>query len=93
MTAISLQQLDKTYRSSGKAVRVVKSLNLDIADKEFLVLLGPSGCGKTTTMRMVAGLEEPSGEPSRLTASVSTKHRRSSGMWPWCFKTMACTRT
>ncbi len=59
MTAISLQNLDKTYRSSGKAVRVVKDLNLDIAGREFLVLLGPSGCGKTTTMRMVAGLEEP----------------------------------
>ena len=59
MTAISLQHLDKTYRSAGKAVRVVKDLNLEIADKEFLVLLGPSGCGKTTTMRMVAGLEEP----------------------------------
>lgn len=59
MTAISLQHLDKTYRSGGMAVRVVKDLNLEIADKEFLVLLGPSGCGKTTTMRMVAGLEEP----------------------------------
>lgn len=35
----------------------VDSFNLDIADREFLVLLGPSGCGKTTTMRMVAGLE------------------------------------
>jgi multiple sugar transport system ATP-binding protein len=38
----------------------VEPLSLDIADGEFLVLLGPSGCGKTTTMRMVAGLEEPS---------------------------------
>ncbi len=35
--------------------------SLHIADKEFLVLLGPSGCGKTTTMRMIAGLEEPTG--------------------------------
>jgi multiple sugar transport system ATP-binding protein len=35
----------------------VQSLDLDVADKEFLVLLGPSGCGKTTTMRMIAGLE------------------------------------
>ncbi len=33
--------------------------SLSVADKEFLVLLGPSGCGKTTTMRMIAGLEEP----------------------------------
>jgi multiple sugar transport system ATP-binding protein len=36
----------------------VSDLNLEVRDKEFLVLLGPSGCGKTTTMRMVAGLEE-----------------------------------
>src|SRR5918997_3645515 len=41
----------------------VRDLDLSVADKEFLVLLGPSGCGKTTTMRMIAGLEEPtSGE-------------------------------
>ncbi len=37
----------------------VRSLDLEVADQEFLVLLGPSGCGKTTTMRMVAGLEDP----------------------------------
>ena len=37
----------------------VEDFNLDIADQEFLVLLGPSGCGKTTTMRMIAGLEDP----------------------------------
>ena len=39
----------------------VRDLDLDVIDQEFLVLLGPSGCGKTTTMRMVAGLEDPSG--------------------------------
>ncbi len=38
----------------------VRDVNIDIADEEFLVLLGPSGCGKTTTMRMIAGLEDPS---------------------------------
>ncbi len=38
----------------------VRAFDLDIADREFLVLLGPSGCGKTTTMRMIAGLEDPS---------------------------------
>jgi multiple sugar transport system ATP-binding protein len=37
----------------------VRDLDLSVADREFLVLLGPSGCGKTTTMRMIAGLEEP----------------------------------
>lgn len=38
----------------------VRNVNLEIADEEFVVLLGPSGCGKTTTMRMLAGLEDPS---------------------------------
>jgi multiple sugar transport system ATP-binding protein len=41
----------------------VSNLNLEIKDKEFVVLLGPSGCGKTTTLRCIAGLETPdSGE-------------------------------
>ncbi len=44
-------------RKSFGAVEVVKGLDLDIPDGEFLVLLGPSGCGKTTALRMVAGLE------------------------------------
>ncbi len=44
-------------RKSFGAIEVVKGLDLDIADGEFLVLLGPSGCGKTTALRMVAGLE------------------------------------
>jgi len=52
-------QLNNISKSWGGAVGV-KHMSLDIADGEFLVLLGPSGCGKTTTMRMVAGLEDPS---------------------------------
>ena len=54
MTQISLRGLHKVFGST----HVVRDLNLEIEDKEFLVLLGPSGCGKTTTMRMVAGLEQ-----------------------------------
>ena len=54
MTQISLRGLHKSFG----ATQVVRDLNLEIADREFLVLLGPSGCGKTTTMRMVAGLEQ-----------------------------------
>lgn len=56
MANISLHNISKRW---GDALGV-KAMNLDIADGEFLVLLGPSGCGKTTTMRMVAGLEDPS---------------------------------
>ena len=43
---------------TGKGVVAVQEFNLEIADKEFIVLVGPSGCGKSTTLRMVAGLEE-----------------------------------
>jgi multiple sugar transport system ATP-binding protein len=48
--------LSQIYKSFGH-IEVVKGLDLEIADREFLVLLGPSGCGKTTALRMVAGLE------------------------------------
>ena len=44
-----------------KGVIAVQQFNLDVKDKEFIVLVGPSGCGKSTTLRMVAGLEEISG--------------------------------
>ncbi len=46
---------------TDEGVVAVQEFNLDIADKEFIVLVGPSGCGKSTTLRMVAGLEEISG--------------------------------
>lgn len=55
MASISLSNIDKTWGTT----KVIEDLNLDIEDKEFLVLLGPSGCGKTTTMRMIAGLDTP----------------------------------
>jgi multiple sugar transport system ATP-binding protein len=54
MASITLKNINKRW---GTFVGV-KDFNLEIADKEFLVLLGPSGCGKTTTMRMIAGLED-----------------------------------
>ena len=52
-------RFDGVTKSFGNFVAVA-NLDLEVIDKEFLVLLGPSGCGKTTTMRMVAGLEEVS---------------------------------
>jgi len=55
MASISLQHVYKIY--SGDVI-AVKDCNLEIADKEFVVLVGPSGCGKSTTLRMIAGLEE-----------------------------------
>ena len=46
---------------TDEGVVAVQDFNLEIADKEFIVLVGPSGCGKSTTLRMIAGLEEISG--------------------------------
>lgn len=55
MARVSLRNICKSYSNGNQ---VVKNVNLEIADKEFMVLVGPSGCGKSTTLRMVAGLEE-----------------------------------
>ena len=57
MAEIQLRNVSKRW---GSFVGV-DNFDLTIADREFLVLLGPSGCGKTTTMRMIAGLESPTG--------------------------------
>ena len=55
MAQIKLEQLTKVYPDGTKAV---DSLDLEIRDGEFVVLVGPSGCGKTSALRMVAGLED-----------------------------------
>ncbi len=55
MASLSLRHISKKY-SGG--VLAVSDFNLDIEDKEFIILVGPSGCGKSTTLRMIAGLEE-----------------------------------
>ena len=54
MAQVSLRKVVKRFG----AVDAVRGVDLDIADKEFVVLVGPSGCGKSTTLRMIAGLEE-----------------------------------
>ncbi len=51
-------KLKNVYKRYDGGVTAVSDFNLDIEDKEFIILVGPSGCGKTTTLRMVAGLEE-----------------------------------
>lgn len=75
MAQVVLKNLTKMFRN----VNAVVDMNLEIEDKEFLVLVGPSGCGKTTALRMVAGLEEAtSGEiyiGDNLVNDVSPKDR------------------
>ena len=53
---IELRGLTKTFGE----LQVLKGIDLTIHENEFLTLLGPSGCGKTTTLRIIAGFEEPS---------------------------------
>jgi multiple sugar transport system ATP-binding protein len=57
MGQVSLRGIRKSYG----AVDVIKGIDLDVVDGEFLVFVGPSGCGKSTTLRMIAGLEEITG--------------------------------
>ena len=62
MAHVLIKDLVKIYPGSGGPdVKVVHGINLEIKDREFMVLVGPSGCGKSTTLRMIAGLEEISG--------------------------------
>jgi multiple sugar transport system ATP-binding protein len=76
MAQVSLKGIKKVY---GNSVVAVQEFNLEIADREFIVLVGPSGCGKSTTLRMIAGLEEISaGElyiDNRLVNDVAPRDR------------------
>ena len=79
MAEIVLKNIVKRYSS----LIAVNNLNLNISDREFLVLLGPSGCGKTTTLRCISGLETPDvgvsahygGQPSRILAHRDARRR------------------
>ena len=59
---VEIEHVNKIYGDN----HVVKDLNLDVMEGEFLTLLGSSGCGKTTTLRMIAGFEEPSSGTIRV---------------------------
>ena len=76
MASVNIKDLTKIY---DKDVLAVDKANIEIQDKEFIVLVGPSGCGKSTTLRMVAGLEDiTSGEiyiGDRLVNDVPPKDR------------------
>jgi len=59
VASLTFENIVKDYPTRTGFFRAVHELNLHIADREFVVLVGPSGCGKTTTLRLVAGLEDP----------------------------------
>ncbi len=78
MATVKLDRVVKIYPGK-QAVKAVDNVSIDIADREFLVLVGPSGCGKSTTLRMVAGLEDISGGTitigNRVVNDVAPKDR------------------
>ncbi len=60
MAHLVLDNVTKVFRGQdGREVSAVRDLSLAVGDREFMVIVGPSGCGKTTTLRLIAGLEEP----------------------------------
>src|SRR5215210_2551508 len=75
-------QLDHVSKQFG-ATTAVDDFSADIADGEFITLLGPSGCGKTTTLRMVAGLVDPSAGQIRFDGQMMNNvpsHKRNIGL-------------
>ena len=90
MATVVLDGVEKIYDNGYHAIH---DLNIEIADKEFLVLVGPSGCGKSTALRMVAGLESISGGELRIGERVVNDVEPKIATSPWCSRTTPCTRT
>jgi ABC-type sugar transport system ATPase subunit len=73
-------------------LRIIRDIDLDVADREFITLVGPSGCGKSTLLRMIAGLEKISGGDISIgderVNDAAPMHRD-----PWCSRATRSTRT
>lgn len=59
MAAIRFDKVGKSFGRGERTVEVLRGIDLDVAEREFVAIVGPSGCGKTTCLRMVAGFESP----------------------------------
>ena len=89
MARVALEGVEKRFGD----VTVIPSLDLDVADGEFVVLVGPSGCGKTTSLRMIAGLESTSAGRSASASATSPSCARACATARWCSRTTPSTRT
>lgn len=89
MAGVTLSGIVKAYG----ALQVVHGIDLDVAEKEFVVLVGPSGCGKSTTLRMIAGLEEITGGDLMIDGRRMNRVAPRIATWRWCSRTMRCIRT
>jgi len=89
MASVTLRGIVKRYDDN----EVMRNINLDIADGEFVVFVGPSGCGKSTLMRMIAGLEDISGGDLTIDGTRITTCRPRSAALRWCSSRMRSIRT
>ena len=90
MAEVTFDNVAEALRPGRRSSR---SLNLDIRDQEFMVLVGPSGCGKSTALRMIAGLEEITGGTSRSATGWSTTCRPRTATSPWSSRATRSIRT
>ncbi len=89
MADLKIRNLQKGF--DGQAI--IKGIDLDVRDREFVVFVGPSGCGKSTLLRLIAGLEEASGGSIALDGTDITDTRRRNATWRWSSRPTRCTRT
>lgn len=87
--AVVLDRVTKLYGSAA----AVDDFSLEIRAGEFLSLLGPSGCGKTTTLRMIAGFEQPDRGDIRISGKSMLGIPRTSATSTRCSRRTRCSRT
>ena len=89
MSYLQLRGIEKSFGEQ----RVIKGVNLEIQQGEFVVFVGPSGCGKSTLLRLIAGLEVATAGSIHLEGRDISNEPSSSVTWRWCFKATPSTRT
>ncbi len=90
MATVTLKNISKVYDGGVKAV---DNVNIEIKDREFVVLVGPSGCGKSTTLRMVAGLEDITSGELYIDDKLVNDVPRKIVISRWFSRTMRSIRT
>ena len=88
MGSISLNGIKKSFGET----EVLKDINLDIKDGEFLILIGPSGCGKSTLMNLIAGLEDLTGGEIVIDGKDVSEESPKDEILLWFFSLMLCTQ-
>jgi ABC-type polysaccharide/polyol phosphate transport system ATPase subunit len=84
--------LNKVQKFYGD-FEVLKGIDLEVKDGEFVIFVGPSGCGKSTLLRIIAGLEDATSGSRQIDGSGSITCRRPSAASPWCSSPTRSIRT